>query len=92
MPRQICIKLLTAVRFQGSQDNRTPGDLALRWLHAHKPVFEILETLIVFGCAAPHIDLHKASFEFARELPKNRRRTEVSVPYSGSTGAIGRHN
>src|SRR6266480_6395471 len=27
-----------------------------------------------------------------RELPKNRRRTEVSVLYSGSPGAVGRHN
>jgi hypothetical protein len=27
-----------------------------------------------------------------RELLKKRRRTEVSVPYSGSGGAVGRHN
>ena len=27
-----------------------------------------------------------------RALSKNRRRTEVSVPYSGSPGAVGRHN
>ena len=25
-------------------------------------------------------------------LPKNRRRTEVPFPFSGSTGAVGRHN
>ena len=30
--------------------------------------------------------------QLARELPKNRRRTEVSVSYSGSPGAVGRHN
>jgi hypothetical protein len=28
----------------------------------------------------------------ARELSKKRRRSEVSVPHSGSAGAVGRHN
>ena len=30
--------------------------------------------------------------QLVHELPKKRRRTEVSVPYSGGGGAIGRHN
>jgi hypothetical protein len=42
----------------GQPGNRTPGDLALRWLHTHKPVFEILETLIVLGGAVRHIGTH----------------------------------
>ena len=39
----------------------------------------------------PHAYI-KASSNLLRELPKKRRRTEVSVPYSGSGSAIGWHN
>jgi hypothetical protein len=39
---------------------------------------------IVLGVAASYIGTHRQAVRFARELPKNRRRTEVSVPYCGS--------
>ena len=40
----------------------------------------------------PHITKYWQAAACPRELPKNRRRTEVSVLYSGSPGAVGRHN
>jgi hypothetical protein len=39
----------------------------------------------------PHI-ITTGKQRLARELPNKRRRTEFSVPYSGSAGAVGRHN
>jgi hypothetical protein len=38
----------------------------------------------------PHI-IDTGKQRLARELPNKRRRTEFSVPYSGSAGAVGRH-
>ena len=40
----------------------------------------------------PHITKYWQAAACPRELPKNRRRTEVSALYSGSPGAVGRHN
>jgi hypothetical protein len=42
------------------------------------------QSLIVVGRAAPHVNTYGQALRFARDLPKNRRRTEVSVFYSGS--------
>jgi hypothetical protein len=44
---------------------------------------------------ALHLRAHIGNYRqavFVRELPEKRRRTEVSVPYIGSAGAVGRHN
>jgi hypothetical protein len=40
---------------------------------------------------APQLQ-HAGKLWLVRELPKNRRRTEVPVSFSGSAGAVGRHN
>jgi hypothetical protein len=50
----------------------------------HKPDLEYANALIALGRAAAYIVSHRQTMRFARELPKNRRRTEVSVPYCGS--------
>jgi hypothetical protein len=41
-------------------------------------------SLIALGRAAAYIVSRRQTMRFARELPKNRRRTEVPVPYCGS--------
>ena len=40
---------------------------------------------------APHLQ-YRGKLWLVQELPKNRRRTEVPVSFSGSAGAVGRHN
>ncbi len=54
------------------------------WLYFTRRVLALLGS-------APYVNSLWAS-KACPELPKKRRRTEVSVPYSGSGGAIGRHN
>ena len=51
----------------------------------------IFKTSIVLLHLAPHLEYTGKQW-LVRELPKKRRRTEVSVPCSGSGGAIGWHN
>jgi len=41
---------------------------------------------------APQLPTYRQAVGLSEELPKNRRRTEVPVSFSGSAGAVGRHN
>ena len=48
-------------------------------------------SLIVLYASARHVNRQRRALA-RRELPKKRRRTEISVPHSGSDSAIGWHN
>jgi hypothetical protein len=54
------------------------------------PAFNFRPAIALWGPHPMSPDTGKQ--RLVRELPKNRRRTEVSVSYSGSPGAVGRHN
>jgi hypothetical protein len=71
MPRQICIKLLTVVRFQGSQDNRTPGDLALRWLSTRTSQYlKYSKPLLCLGVLPPILICIRQALSLPESCPK----------------------